>query len=43
MYSNLTMVYTEVMLEKRVNWSTMTTHSRSHITRETIDIPSEVD
>jgi hypothetical protein len=26
-----------------MNWSTMTAHSRSHITKETIDIPSEVD
>jgi hypothetical protein len=42
-YSNLTMVYAEVMLGKRVNWSTMTPHSRSYIARETIDIPSEVN
>jgi hypothetical protein len=37
------MVYAEVMLGKCVNWSTMTVHSRSHIIRETIDIPLEVD
>jgi hypothetical protein len=34
-YSNLTMVYAEVMLGKHVNWSTMTTHSCSHIITET--------
>jgi hypothetical protein len=37
------MVYAEVMLGKRVNWSTMTAHSRSHITVDTIDIPTDVD
>jgi hypothetical protein len=37
------MVYAEVMLGKRVNWSTMTAHSRSHITVDTIDIPMDVD
>jgi hypothetical protein len=42
-YSNLTMVYVEVMLGKRVNWSTMTAHNHSHIITETIDIPSNVD
>jgi hypothetical protein len=42
-YSNLSMVYVEVMLGKRVNWSTMTAHSRSHITVDTIDIPTDVD
>jgi hypothetical protein len=42
-YSNLSMVYAEVMLGKRVNWSTMMTHSRSHITVDTIDIPTDVD
>jgi hypothetical protein len=42
-YSNLTMVYAKVMLGKRVNWSTMTAHSRSYIARETIDIPTEVN
>jgi hypothetical protein len=26
-----------------VNWSTMTAHSRSHITVDTIDIPTDVD
>jgi hypothetical protein len=36
------MVYVEVMLGKRVNWNTMMAYSCSH-TRETIDIPSEVD
>jgi hypothetical protein len=40
-YSNLSMVYAEVMLGKRVNWSTMTAHSRSDITVDTIDIPTE--
>jgi hypothetical protein len=42
-YNNLTMVYAEVMLGKRVNWSTMTAHSRSHIIMEIIDIPSNVE
>jgi hypothetical protein len=42
-YSNLTMVYAEVMLGKHVNWSTMTAHSHSHIITETIDIPTNVD
>jgi hypothetical protein len=37
------MVYAEVMLGKRVNWSTMTAHSRSHINVDTIDIPTDVD
>jgi hypothetical protein len=37
------MVYAEVMLGKRVNWSTMTAHSRSHIIAETIDIPANVN
>ena len=37
------MVYAEVMLGKCVNWTMMTAHSRSHIIRETIDIPSNVD
>jgi hypothetical protein len=41
-YSNLSMVYAEVMLGKRVNWSTMTAHSRSHIIVDTIDIPTDV-
>jgi hypothetical protein len=43
MYSNLIMVYAEVMLGKHVNWSTMMVHSRSYIARETIDIPTEVN
>jgi hypothetical protein len=42
-YSNLTMVFAEVMLGKRVNWTIMTVHSRSQIIRETIDIPSDID
>ena len=42
-YSNLSMVYAEVMLGKRVNWYTMTAHSRSYITVDTIDIPTDVD
>jgi hypothetical protein len=42
-YSNLTMVYAEVMLGKLVNWSTMTAYSRSYIITEAIDIPSNVD
>jgi hypothetical protein len=42
-YSNLSMVYAEVMLGKHVNWSTMTAHSRSHIIVDTIDIPTNVD
>ena len=37
------MVYTEMMLGKRVNWSTMTAHSCSHIIVDTIDIPTDVD
>jgi hypothetical protein len=41
-YNNLSMVYAEVMLGKRVNWSTMMAHSRSHITVDTIDIPTDV-
>jgi hypothetical protein len=39
----VTMVYVEMMLGKHVNWATMTTHSRSQILRETIDIPSDID
>jgi hypothetical protein len=42
-YSNLSMVYVEVMLGKRVNWSTMTAHSRFDITVDTIDIPTDVN
>jgi hypothetical protein len=42
-YSNLSMVYAEVMLGKRVNWSTMTAHSRSDIIEDTIDIPTNVN
>ena len=42
-YSNLSMVYAEVMLGKRVNWNTMTAHRRSHIIVDTIDIPTNVD
>jgi hypothetical protein len=42
-YSNLTMVYAEVMLGRRVNWTSMTAHSHSHIITETIDMPSNVD
>jgi hypothetical protein len=42
-YSNLSMVYAEVMLGKRMNWSTMTAHSRSDITADTIDIPTDVN
>lgn len=42
-YSNLLMVYAEVMLGKRVNWITMTAHSRSHILVDELDIPTEVD
>jgi hypothetical protein len=42
-YSNLSMVYAEVMLGKHVNWSTMTTHSRSDIIGDTIDIPTDVN
>jgi hypothetical protein len=42
-YSNLSMVYAKVMFGKRMNWSTMTAHSRSHITVDTIDIPTNVD
>jgi hypothetical protein len=37
------MVYTEVMLGKRVNWSTMTAHSHSHINVDTIDISTDVN
>jgi hypothetical protein len=42
-YSNLSMVYAEVMLGKRVNWSMMTAHSRSNIIAETIDIPTNIN
>jgi hypothetical protein len=42
-YSNLSMVYAEVMLGKPVNWSTMTVHSRSDIIAETSDIPTNVN
>ena len=42
-YSNLIMVYAEVMLGKHVNWTTMTAHSHSQIIRKTIDISSNVD
>jgi hypothetical protein len=42
-YSNLIMVYAEMMLGKRMNWTMMMAHSRSQIIRETIDIPSDVD
>ena len=42
-YSNLSMVYAELMLEKRMNWSTMMAHSCSHITTNTIDIPMDDD
>jgi len=42
-YSNLSMVYAEVMLGKRVNWNTMTAHHRSHILVDTMDIPTNVD
>ena len=41
--SNLSMVYAEVMLGKHVNWYTMMAHSRSHITVDTINIPTDVD
>jgi hypothetical protein len=37
------MVYAEVMLGKRVNWSTMSARNRSDITVDTIDIPTDVD
>jgi hypothetical protein len=37
------MVYAEVMLGKRVNWSTVTAHSRSYIIVDIIDIPTDVD
>jgi hypothetical protein len=36
------MVYAEVMLEKHVNWATMTTHGHSQIIRITINIPTNV-
>jgi hypothetical protein len=42
-YSNLSMVYAEVMLGKRVNWSTMMAHSCSDIIAKTIDIPTNVN
>jgi hypothetical protein len=42
-YSNLSMVYAEVMLGKRTNWSTMTAHSHSDITVDIIDIPTDVN
>jgi hypothetical protein len=37
------MVYTEVMLGKRVDWTMMTTHNHSQINKQTIDIPLDVD
>jgi hypothetical protein len=42
-YSNLSMVYAEVMLGKRVNWSTMMAHICSDIIADTIDIPTSVN
>jgi hypothetical protein len=42
-YSNLSMIYAEVMLGKHMNWSTMTAHSRSYIIAEIIDIPTNVN
>src|SRR5450759_452231 len=42
-YSNLSMVYAEVMLGKHVNWNTMTARYRSRITVDTINIPTDVD
>jgi hypothetical protein len=42
-YSNLSMVYAEVLLGKRMNWSTMTAHSCSDIIADTIDIPTNVN
>ena len=42
-YSNLTMVYAEVMLGKRVNWITMTAHNRANILVDMMDIPTDVD
>jgi hypothetical protein len=42
-YNNFLMVYVEVMLGKRVNWSTMTAHSRFDIIADTIDIPTDVN
>jgi hypothetical protein len=42
-YSNLSMVYAEVILGKRVNWSMMMAHSRSDIIAETIDISTNVN
>ena len=42
-YSNLSMVYAEVMLGKRVDWNTMTAHARSHINVNLMDIRSHVD
>jgi hypothetical protein len=42
-YSNFSMVYAKVMLGKRVNWSTMTTHSCFDIIADTIDIPIDVN
>jgi hypothetical protein len=38
-YSNFSMVYAEVMLGKRVNWSTMMAHSRSDIIVDTLTFP----
>jgi hypothetical protein len=42
-YSNLSMVYAEVMLGKCVNWSTMIANSCFDIIVETIDIPTNVN
>ena len=42
-YSNLSMVYAEVILEKLVNWCMMMAHSRSHIAMDTIDISIDVN
>ena len=42
-YTNLAMVYAEVMLGKRVNWDTMTAHYLSHINVDAMDIPTHID
>jgi hypothetical protein len=42
-YTNLAMVYAEVMLGKHVNWITLTAHRRASILRDVLDIPTNVE
>jgi hypothetical protein len=42
-YSNLAMVYVEVMLGKHINQSLVIAHSRADITKCIIDIPTNIN